>query len=998
MFFERLGKTVVRHYKKIIIAWLIILMISIPAIINVSDVIAYQETEMVEGSTESLIAQEIIDEQFPISIANSTLMIVIESVNVTSPQVRDFCILLENEFDQNEDLRYLEDFTSIYTVYEELIYYTVSEMGPMIHETEAQTNMTVFLLYGIPSIYLNNWIYYTNRSLNATERDAEAYLLTVASLDLFLVGMDNLTKQMSYQYYNEFTQAWNSTDTNATLVANPPARAETAIQITAPQYIDSLPYPDEQKELMFAILSTFDLASFSNESLIHYFALSSIGSFTQINDLEFLEQVYGLGPEYAPANVSSFADQIVTSGTLETYPVQISSDYLTGFISPDNDIMLIIVSFSKETSYAEEGVGKPIMENVWLIRDIIADSKENIESDDFSTYVTGDAAISADMELSANADLELIEPITIIIIIVLMGLFFRSVVAQFLPLGSVMVALGISQAIVFVVGYLVANIHYSVLTMMFSILMGVGTDYSLFIVARYREERIRGSTREKAVETSVTWAGESITTSGATVIISFFALALASFSMIRTMGLVLGMSICIALLVALTLVPSILMLIGNRIFWPTRGKRWKKYASGVMAKRSEGHRGYFYKAAKFAVRHAKAVIVVALLISIPTTYIFLTAETSFDFIGGMPDVESTDGMNAMTEGFGAGKIMPTQVIVRMDSLIYDGNNFSIEALDAIEDISFELSEFEIVKQVISPTRPLGSTVDYQDLSQIPSEAGEQQKALMLENVGLDNRTALIEVILKEEPMTKKSVDSIKIMREQIQTIGYDNPMVSSAEIYVGGATAIIYDLSLQLDVEFDRMEMTVIIGIFIVLLIVLGSLLLPIFAIISIALSISWSFAATVAIFGYWLQVPIIWILPLILFVMLMGIGMDYNVFILTRIREEVHKGKSDENAIVDALDWTGGIITALAIIMGGAFSVMMLSNMMMLREFGFALAFAIILDAMVVRTYIVPAAMTLLGKWSWWAPGRLQRERRGMKLKRDEFETNPVKKKSLKK
>jgi len=115
---------------------------------------------------------------------------------------------------------------------------------------------------------------------------------------------------------------------------------------------------------------------------------------------------------------------------------------------------------------------------------------------------------------------------------------------------------------------------------------------------------------------------------------------------------------------------------------------------------------------------------------------------------------------------------------------------------------------------------------------------------------------------------------------------------------------------------------------------------------------------------------------------MLMGLGMDYNIFILTRIREEVHNGKSDEEAIVDAVDWTGGIITALAIIMGCAIGVLMLSSTKMLAEFGFAITFAILLDAMVVRTYIVPAVMKLLGKWNWYAPGPLQRERKEMKRK----------------
>jgi RND superfamily putative drug exporter len=122
---------------------------------------------------------------------------------------------------------------------------------------------------------------------------------------------------------------------------------------------------------------------------------------------------------------------------------------------------------------------------------------------------------------------------------------------------------------------------------------------------------------------------------------------------------------------------------------------------------------------------------------------------------------------------------------------------------------------------------------------------------------------------------------------------------------------------------------------------------------------------------------PILWMVPLIIFVILMGIGMDYNVFILTRIREEVHKGKEIKRAVVDAVDWTGGIITALALIMAGAFGTIMLSSNAMLQQFGFALLAAVLLDAMVVRTYIVPAAVAVMGKWAWWAPGRLQRSGR---------------------
>jgi RND superfamily putative drug exporter len=396
-----------------------------------------------------------------------------------------------------------------------------------------------------------------------------------------------------------------------------------------------------------------------------------------------------------------------------------------------------------------------------------------------------------------------------------------------------------------------------------------------------------------------------------------------------------------------------------------------------MERRSKGHRGYFFKAANFSIKHAKTVLLAALLISVPTTYVFLNAETSFDFIGGMSSgVESNEGIIAMTDAFGAGRIMPTQVAVVFDTPVYSDGNFSLDKLETVDDIAAVIAATDNVKQVTGPTNPKGDHIDYANLSEMAPEVSASYEAMMLQLVGVDGRTVLFTVILEAGPMTPESLDTVALLRDELAALKAADGAISSSTIYVGGASAVIYDLKIDLDQQFRTMEIMVVIGIFIVLLIVLGAVILSAFAIVSIMLSITWAFAATVGLFSYGLGEPILWIIPLILFIMLMGIGMDYNVFILTRIREEKHKGKSDKDAVVEALDWTGGIITALAIIMGTAFSMMMISSTMMLKEIGFALAFAILLDAMIVRTYIVPAMMTVLGKWAWWAPGPLQREK----------------------
>jgi RND superfamily putative drug exporter len=207
------------------------------------------------------------------------------------------------------------------------------------------------------------------------------------------------------------------------------------------------------------------------------------------------------------------------------------------------------------------------------------------------------------------------------------------------------------------------------------------------------------------------------------------------------------------------------------------------------------------------------------------------------------------------------------------------------------------------------------------------------------------------------------------------------PGLTNTVILVGGSTADLKDVQALTDIDFHNMIIVVLIGIFIVLLLVLGSVLIPLRLILTISLSISWTLALTMVIFEDIRGMPLLWLLPMILFVVMMGLGMDYDIFLCTRIREEVTKGSSDVKAIVTSVERTGGIITACGAIMAGALGSMMLSSMGLLQQFGFALFFAILIDATIVRIYLVPAIMVLLTKWNWWAPGPLQRVKRDKKM-----------------
>ncbi len=194
-------------------------------------------------------------------------------------------------------------------------------------------------------------------------------------------------------------------------------------------------------------------------------------------------------------------------------------------------------------------------------------------------------------------------------------------------------------------------------------------------------------------------------------------------------------------------------------------------------------------------------------------------------------------------------------------------------------------------------------------------------------------------------------------------------------VYVGGGTALMYDFASTMSIDFERIIALAIILIYIVLMFVLGSVLNPLRSILTILLSIFWTLAITSLVFQWTMDMYLNFQVPLILIVVCLGLGMDYDILLSTRIREEVHKGMSTNDAIKHSLLETGGIITACGVIMASAFGSMVLTGNPMLMQFGLALMLAILLDATVVRTYLVPAIMSLLGKWNWWAPKWIQRK-----------------------
>ena len=708
------------------------------------------------------------------------------------------------------------------------------------------------------------------------------------------------------------------------------------------------------------------------QSLLSPGTLNSVENVTSVYSLErsFLIAYYlQLGYSYAAARDS--ANQNLTALTLSTYPVKLQPAILQNFISPGNKAMIVVVSFSKSPGSFGRANTDPILKNVVTMRTIISQLK-SIDGGPSQTYVTGDLATTADSSLGSERDLGLIEPVTVGAILILAGLFFFAIATPFVPLTIVGMALLITEGGLYLIGKYIIPIQDTTTTFLFTIMLGVGTDYSIFLMARYREERVEGHDKAAAVHTSVTWSGESIATSATTVIIAFGAMTISSFTLLQSIGVGLGFGVLIALLVSLTLIPSFILVAGDRIFWPRSGKRFESYAVKARKKRSE-RPGYFRRAASFSVKRPALVLGLTILISIPAIYISLTGSTSYDFTAGLTHAESVDGLAVLEKSFGAGQIGPTQVLVQFPGTILVNGNLTKVAQANLETLSQGIGNLSNVKVVTGPTRPNGVLVNATNMKTVTAP---QDRLAILGDIGKDNRTALVTVLFVDEPFTQRSLDTVSQIRSLVRTLRALYPSLAQDSILVGGASASTLDFSSETVGQFNTMRILTVSAIFLVLLVVLGSYPLAITGILSIGLSITWAYAATLLFFNNVLQSGVLFIIPLVLFLLLYGIGMDYNIFILTRIREEAQKGKETRQAVVDAVDRTGGIITALALILAGALGSLLLSSNRLLEGFGFAIALAVVLDAMVVRTYLVPAIMSVLGQRAWWGPSRLRRVR----------------------
>jgi RND superfamily putative drug exporter len=972
--FSKLADVIIKHYKLVIIAWLVVLFYAFPLIFKINDVVVYTETEVNLNKLEAIKAQNLIDENFPGKLANSTIIIVIQNSDVTSTQARNLSTGLYNGILNDSSIQGVISVDYVYSVLETYIAGVVTQSGPGMRALHDQLGQLVQIVYKVPLDVVD-----THLQLLAggyTDAQARSAVIQNLTVQLRASGMNDTTVAFVIGYADQaFYPLWLQTHTNDSIAL------QDLIVTAADSYFSSV--PGQMSDFALMVAQYFDLQFYramtpQQQELALEGVVFGLTSSQIAANVTFASDIWQLGPNPGAASVASFAHGTVFNNTLETLPISVPDVFISRFINTApisgdaNTTMLMSISLSVGGSSNEA------KNDVRIIRDLIK-LQLQVVGPGYGVYVSGDAALEVDTVDAVGKDTSRVDPITVILIVLFVGLFFRSVLSPWIPLMTIGLAYFVTTAVIYLLGTYVMPIHYSVTMLILVVMLGAGTDYCIFIMSRYREERITGHPKEAAVKTSLMWAGESIATSGATVMIGFGALMISQYSMVRSMGMALVVAVGITLLFALTMLPSLLVLIGDRVFWPNTMAKATQRAKSL----DERGGGYFRKSVRFSLKHSKAIVMAALIISVPAIYLYFALVPSYDFMASLPSAESKQGINALGAGFGEGTITPTYIVVHYNRPILEANgSLNLTAASELEQYSVLVAGQNNIRSLSGPTRPFGKPVNGTYLETLPPIERAAYEMTMASSIGDDNRTIMLTVVLQDEPFTTDSIRTIDRIRA-LDPQAESDIFHGSAIILVGGSTASMFDVSGTVSHDFLTMRAVVLIGIYIVLMLVLGSLLIPLRLIMTVLLNVTWTIALTMLVFQYGFGNPVLWMMPLILFVVAMGLGMDYDIFLTTRIREEVMKGKTDAKAIATAVERTGGIITACGLVMAGAFGSMMLSTTVLLREFGFGLAFAILLDAMILRIYLVPAIMLLLQKWNWYAPGRLQRVRRDEKARK---------------
>ncbi|MGW2298238.1 MMPL family transporter [Streptomyces violaceorubidus] len=596
--------------------------------------------------------------------------------------------------------------------------------------------------------------------------------------------------------------------------------------------------------------------------------------------------------------------------------------------SVDDPFKADAVSKDGTTAYATVTYKVNAMELTDEARDSLTAATDGAREGGYTVETGGDAVV-AEQEMGGTAEL-----IGIGVAAIVLLLTFGSLVAAGMPLLSAIIGVGIGIS---AIGALGSTLELSATTSTLAMMIGlaVAIDYALFIVSRYRAEIAEGRSPEEAAGRAVGTAGSAVVFAGLTVVVALAGLAIVNIPILTKMGLAAAATVGIAVLIALTLTPALLGFAGKRAL--SRKDRKAPAGQRAAAKPKLGTRW-----ARFVQRRPVTVLLTAVLglgvIAVPAASMELGLP---DEGSSAPDTTQRKAYDLLSESFGAGFNGPFMI--------------AVDARDAADP---EAAADTVSERITG----LGKAA-----------------AVTPASFNKEGDTAVLTVM----PKTGPSDVATESLVHDIRSLSGDIEADTGATMLVTGATAMTIDFSQTLD---DALVpyLALVVGLaFLLLMLVFRSVLVPLKAALGFLLSVAAALGAVVAVFQWgWLADlfgvdqpgPIMSMMPIFMIGVVFGLAMDYEVFLVTRMREAYVHGQSAAESVTTGFTHGGRVVAAAAIIMISVFSGFILENDAMIKMMGFGLAIAVLFDAFVVRMAIVPAVLALLGTKAWWLPTWLDR------------------------
>ena len=556
--------------------------------------------------------------------------------------------------------------------------------------------------------------------------------------------------------------------------------------------------------------------------------------------------------------------------------------------------------------------------------------------------LTGPATILRDaVKIFQSIDLR-ITLVTILVVIVIMFFIYRAPGLVFIPLfilvSALMVARFVAALVVDLTGL---PLNDQVTSIMSVLLFGVGTNYVLFIVARYREEITNSSDRFRAMESAMRKVGPSIIGSSMTTVVAMFLLIFSTLGSFKTMGPMLAIAVSIMLIVALTVLPAAIVLMSRLAFWPSRT---------IASQQNLVTKPIWEKIGRFVVNRPKTVFLVTtaiLLIAITPSFRMVP---SFNFIDGFPDdVESKSGYALLKKGFAPGDLSPTSVFIHTpDHDVIDHSAF-------IEGLANAIETNPGVNYVKGMTRPYGSYIGQQI----------DEASLKMFN-SPDGTTSRLDVSLMGDPYSEKALTVIEDIRSIIQST-INSQSITGVEVLVGGDTAVQLDTKTVIDEDTRLLAPLILFAILCVLILIQRSFVAPLYLLFSVIISYAATFGISIFIFQDILNhTGVAYSNGIWIFVFLVALGADYNIFVIARIKEETERLGFNEGIAV-AVGKTGGVVTSAGIILASTFAVLTTLPLRDVFQLGMAVMLGVLIDTFVVRTLLVPSMAAILKNYSWW-------------------------------